>query len=114
MSRRRGTILHWLGALVAALAIAGAVVWNVETYQARQAAQHDLRALPPEIENREAALAAAFAQQRASTQGLRRSVTFGGVLVLGGLIVYGLGWVARYASRQPQDKGRQRPDGGQR
>ncbi len=101
MSRRLGSLLYWLGTVVAVLAIAGAVAWNAQTFQARQAAQENLRTLSPERLERETALAEAFARQRASTQNLKRSLTVGGVLVLGGLIVYGFGLAARYASRRP-------------
>ncbi len=107
MTRRLGTFLYWLGSVLAVLAILSAVAWNGWTFQQRQLAQENLRTLSPERVERETALAEAFARQRASTESLKRSVTFGGVLVLGGLIVYGLGWAARQASRTPNDKRRE-------
>jgi len=100
MSRRIATIFHWLGLLAAVLAIGAAVVWNAETFHERRAAQEHLRTLPPALENRDAALVQAFARQRASTEKLKRSLTGGGVLVLGGLIVYGLGLAVYSASRR--------------
>jgi hypothetical protein len=107
MSRRLGTTLHWLATALAVLAIIGAVAWNLQALQERQEAQENLRTLSLERIERETALAEAFARQRASTQSLKRSLTFGGVLVLGGLIVYGFGWVARYASRTPRNNRRE-------
>jgi hypothetical protein len=103
MTRRSGTLIYRLASLVAVLAIFGAVAWNVQTFQERQQAQENLRTFPTEQVEREKVLAEAFARQRASTQSLKRSLTFGGVLVLGGLIVFGLGLAARYASRTPNN-----------
>ncbi len=107
MSERVGTYLYWLATALAVLAIVGAIIWNVQTLQARQEAQENLRTLSPALEDRDAVLAEAFARQRASTERLKRSLTFGGVLVLGGLIVYGLGLVARFVSRTPDNNRRE-------
>ena len=101
MTRRLGTLLYWLGTVLAVLAILSAVTWNVRTLQQRQQAQENLRNVSPDRVEQETALAEAFARQRASTESLKLSVTYGGVLVLAGLIVYGLGLAARYASRMP-------------
>ena len=107
MTRRLGNILHSLGLLIAVLAIGGAVAWNVAAFQQRQQARENLRTVPPELVERETALAEAFARQRASTKNIKRSVTYGGFLVLGGLIVYGLGWAARSVSRSPNNNRRE-------
>ncbi len=107
MTRRLGSCLHWLGLLIAVLAIGGAVAWNVWAFQQRQEAQKNLRTLSPALVERETALAEAFARQRASTKNLQRSVTFGGVLVLGGLFVYGFGWAARRTSRTSNNNRRE-------
>ncbi len=101
MTRRLGNILHSLGLLIAVLSVLGALVWNGWTFSQRQAAQENLMALSPERRELETALVDAFAAKRASTENLKRSLTYGGILVLGGLIVYGFGWAARYASRTP-------------
>ena len=101
MTRRLGTILHRLGLLIAVLSVLGALAWNASTFTQRQQAQENLKALLPERQHLETALVDPFAAKRTSTKNLKRSLTYGGVLVLGGLIVYGLGWAARYASRTP-------------
>lgn len=100
MSQRLGAVFHWVGLLVMVIAIAGAVTWNVQAFEQRRAAQENLRSLSPALDNRQEALAAAFAEQRASTAALRRSLTAGGALAIGGLIVYGLGLAAFVASRK--------------
>jgi len=107
MTRRSGNLIYWLASLVAVLAILAAIVWNGWTLNQRQTAQENLKALSPERTELQTAMAEAFAGKRASTENLKRSLTFGGVLVLGGLIVYGLGWAARYASRTPNNNRRE-------
>ena len=88
MTRRLGTILHRLGLLIAVLSVLGALAWNASTFTQRQQAQENLKALSPERQHLETALVDPFAAKRTSTKNLKRSLTYGGVLVLGGLIVY--------------------------
>ncbi|MFT5182371.1 MAG: hypothetical protein ACI8S3_002263 [Alphaproteobacteria bacterium] len=108
MTRRIGTFLHLFGAFLAVLAVLVAVVWNGWTIQQRQQSRENFNAIfkdninsqTPEASALPTLLPQAYAQVRASTEALKRSLMFGGILVIGGLAAYGLGWTARNATRR--------------
>lgn len=104
---------HRLGWLVAVLAVLGAVAWNGWTFYQRQEVRAEFNALFMDNVNREAprtsevpaVLNAAYAKVSASTQAQRQSITFGGILVFGGLLAYGLGCCANIATRRRKENG---------
>ena len=102
-----GNLFHRLGAALALLAIVIAVAWNAWTFDLRQQAREQFDAQfagrgtsVPQISSiTPTGLAEGYARVRASTRRLERSMTFGGMLILGGLFAYGLGVAARQANR---------------
>jgi len=105
MTRRLGIFLHRLGLSLAVLSVVGAVVLNAGALQLRLDAQKKLRALAPETAELQTALAEAYSEARASTENLKRSLTFGGIWIIGGLLAYGFGWTARYVTRRRKRDG---------
>ena len=71
---------------------------NAATLQLRLEAQKNLRSLAPETSELQIELSEAYSDARASADNLRRSLTFGGIWVAGGLFAYGLGVSARNAA----------------
>ncbi len=98
MTRRWGTFLHRLGLTLVVFSVAGAVILNAATLQLRLEAQRNLRSLAPETSELHTELSKAYSDARVSSENLRRSLTFGGVWVAGGLFAYGLGLSARNAA----------------
>lgn len=98
MNRRWGNFLYRLGASLAVLAIVGAVLLNAGALQLRLEAQKTLRSLNPETSELQTELAQAYGEARASAQDLRRSLTFGSIWIVGGLVAYGIGLSARNAT----------------
>lgn len=118
MTRRMGTLIYRLGSLIAVLAILGAVAWNVSAFSQRQQVRENFNSQfktdlgPLFFEESIGArgvtdefpkgLAQQLGRSRAASENLRRSITFGGVLVIIGLIAYALGLAVRSASRKPE------------
>lgn len=92
------------------------MAWNAWTINQRQQVRTNFDSqfkeeLPPvfteeELRNRytgddvATVLAERLKKSRASTEALRQSITFGGILIIIGLIAYALGWAARSAGRR--------------
>ena len=122
MTDRLGAQLYRLGTLLAVIAILGAVSWNGWTIYQRQQVKENFNALfkddlgsvfaeealahRPAASELPAVLTEQYKAVRASTENLRRSMTYGGFLIIAGLIAYALGWAARVAGRQPNNKPR--------
>lgn len=83
---------------MAVLAIVGAVLLNAGTLQLRLEARKTLRSLAPETSELQTELAEAYGNARTSAEDLRRSLTFGGIWIVGGLVAYGIGLSARNAT----------------
>lgn len=118
MTRRVGNLIYRLGSLIAVLAIVAAVIWNISAFTQRQQVRESFNSqfrsdLPPIFREEvlggrrvtgdfSVALAQELERSRAATENLRQSITFGGALIIFGLIAYALGWAARSASRKPE------------
>jgi flagellar biogenesis protein FliO len=118
MTRRVGNFLYRLGSLIAVLAIVAAVIWNVSAFNQRQHVRENFNSqfktdlgstfVEDSIAGRRVTdeflkgLAQQVERSRAATENLKQSITFGGVLVIIGLIAYALGLAARSASRKPE------------
>lgn len=83
----------------------GAVVVNAAALQLRLEAQKNLRSLAPETAELRPALTEAYSQAKASTENLRRSLTFGGLWIIGGMAAYGIGLTARSVTRKRKRDG---------
>lgn len=102
------TFSHRLGLLLAVLAIFGAVAWNGWTIYERNQVRAEFNALFVDNVSRRApttsevpmVVNAAYAKVKASTEALERSITLGGILVIGGLVAYGVGCCASTATRR--------------
>ncbi len=105
MTPRWGVIFYRVAGVVAALAIVAAVAWNAWTLAQHQQTQAELRALSLERRQLATALGDILAQKRATTARLERSLSYGGALLLGGVIVYGLGWAIRRAAARRTEAG---------
>lgn len=95
MNRRWGNFLYRLGLSLAVLSIVGAVLLNAGALQLRLEAQKNLRSLAPETSELQTELAAAFSEAQAAAEDLKRSLKFGGIWIVGGLLAYAIGWGAR-------------------
>ncbi|NNE84015.1 MAG: hypothetical protein HKN28_08605 [Alphaproteobacteria bacterium] len=118
MTGRMGNLIYRLGSLIAVLAIVAAVIWNISAFTQRQQVRANFDAqfknnLPSlfreeVLGNRRVtgdfpvALAQELERSRAATENLKQSMTFGGALIIFGLIAYALGWAARSVSRKPE------------
>lgn len=108
MTRRWGIFLHRLGLALAVFSVVGAVLLNAGAFQLRLEARKNLRALAPETSELQTELAEAYGNARDSAENLRRSLTFGGIWVVGGLFAYGLGLSARNAAGGRRQRRRRR------
>ena len=112
MKNSSKTFSHRLGLLVAVLAVFGAVALNGWTFYERQQVRAEFNALfvnnissaAPKTSELPVVLSEAYANVRASTQAQRQSMTFGVILVIGGLVAYGVGCCASTATRRRKDK----------
>ena len=113
MTNNFATLSRRLGLLLAVLAIFGAVAWNGWTFNHRQEVRTEFNALfvnnvsagAPKTSEVPVVLNAAYAKVKASTQALERSMTFGAILVIGGLVAYGVGCCASTATRRRKQNG---------
>ena len=123
MTNRLGIFLYRLGSLLCVIAVLAAVSWNGWTFYQRQQVREKFDAqfrgessslivgetIARQTVNSElpALLVQELAKIRASTQNLKRSMTYGGFLIIAGLFAYGLGWAARQAGRAPSTNRRE-------
>ena len=125
MAARFGNLLYWLGTIVAVLAIGSAIIGNgVVFYEVRQlrieveqicgetVGEAECFDKLAEEENKRTAESGGidirglfvsvdpFGVNATNTR-QKNSLIFGGVMILIGLIAFGIGWAARYVLRGP-------------